>query len=111
MNERNEAIALYLGWIFTKASNSESCDRWTHPKVYGIYSSPPNYYGDLNAMHEAWLTLDNHDKFIYWSTLKVVCANDIKGLYLESDAVAGNATAAQRAEAFCKTVGIWKEEK
>lgn len=60
------------------------------------YAKLPDYPSDLNAMHEAEkvLTLDQYYK--YSGRL----LGKIGGL---------SATAAQRAEAFLRTLGLWKE--
>ena len=61
----------------------------------------PKYESDLNAMHEAELALGL--KYDQWTReLRGVCERERR--CLES------ATAAQRAEAFLKTLGLWEEE-
>ena len=65
----------------------------------------PDYLNDLNAIHEAVETLRHKDGSEWWD-FRVHLA-DICGS-------AGNciqATAAQRAEAFLKTLGLWTEEE
>jgi hypothetical protein len=62
----------------------------------------PDYCNDLNAMHEAEKIFDNA---LYCRYIDELCTQAIKGknsMYL--------ATAAQRAEAFLKTIGKWKEQ-
>ena len=73
----------------------------------------PNYLNDLNAMHEAvaskWLDQDP----TYEGNLAKVCgAGDPATDWWESTAYRGlliHATAAQRAEAFLKTLDLWIE--
>lgn len=55
----------------------------------------PNYCGDLNAMHEAEKSLS--DMIDYYGELEGVCNFTLPIC----------ATAAQRAEAFLRTVGKW----
>lgn len=62
--------------------------------------TPPDYCNDLNAMHEAEKIFDNA---LYCRYIDELCTQAIKGkncMYL--------ATAAQRAEAFLKTIGKWE---
>jgi hypothetical protein len=62
----------------------------------------PDYCNDLNAMHEAEKIFDNA---LYCRYIDELCTQAIKGknsMYL--------ATAAQRAEAFLKTIGKWEEQ-
>lgn len=86
-----------------------------------LWSLTPNYLNDLNAMHEAWRSLTDEqstkaawmlvqvlDGFQTWTpdeyeTLNVweMSLNDI------SDCI--NATPAQYAEAFLRTLNLWKE--
>jgi len=72
----------------------------------GFYELP-DYLNDLNAMHEAEKVLDPIGKdgaYEYW--LRTVChipeRESAKGRYFY------RATAAQRAEACLKTLGLWK---
>ena len=60
----------------------------------------PDYLNDLNAMHEAEKVLTDEQKREYRICLFRLC-----------DCYAGrevHATAAQRAEAFLKTLNLWK---
>ena len=61
--------------------------------------TPPYYLNDLNAMHEAVCHLD--DKQRRWFCNHIV---ELTGTF---EAI--NATAAQRAEAFLRTIGKWTE--
>lgn len=61
----------------------------------------PDYVNDLNAMHEAEKSLAlPYRKEAYWLHLTEVC---------EPSKEYWRATAAQRAEAFLKTIGKWEE--
>ena len=96
---------------------AEACGRVQRPdglwfpegKNYGSQGIP-NYLNDLNAMHEAEKVLDPKGKdcgYEYW--LRTVChipeRESAKGRYFY------RATAAQRAEAFLRTIGKWEEAK
>ena len=69
----------------------------------------PDYLNDLNAMHEAEMVLSRGEHYnqtggfgLYVQTLeKVLCGRR----YLI------DATAAQRAEAFLRTIGKWEDDK
>ena len=70
----------------------------------------PNYHGDLNAMHEAEKTLDETNggpespdclRYAYSGYVYAIVPNDTQPL---------RATAAQRAEAFLRTIGKWNDQ-
>jgi hypothetical protein len=95
--EINKRIAIFCGWTWDDDNLF-----WVSPdRSYGI-AEPPNYNGDLNAMHEAEKTLDhgeNHQMIggfgLYLINLPRVCDGKPRVC----------ATAAQRAEAFLRTIG------
>ena len=73
-----------------------------------ILFMPPNYLGDLNAMHEAEKILDPKGKdgaYEYW--LRTVC--HIPERESAKERYFYRATAAERAEAFLKTLNLWKD--
>ena len=69
--------------------------------------SPPDYLRDLNAMHEAEKRLSASQLSAYVGELANAIING------ENKTTLGNqmwhATAAQRSEAFLKTIGKWEE--
>ena len=66
----------------------------------------PDYPNDLNAMHEAEKLLLETDKWnTYEDYLCVVCSR-----INEFPQELTHATAAQRAEAFLRTIGMWAED-
>lgn len=89
---------------------AEACGRVRRPdgywfpegKSYGS-SGIHNYANDLNAMHEAEKATFTNGPYWgrYFDALADVCD-------CECDAI--TATARQRAEAFLRTIGKWKEE-
>ena len=106
--EINKRIAIACGWeIHPK-------DRFVvippnSPNSVQPLNTIPNYHGDLNAMHEAekWMTGNMRllDFWKYADTLKrITPANLGCDSYI-------HATAAQRAEAFLRTIGQWEDEK
>lgn len=61
----------------------------------------PDYFNDLNAMHEAEEKISGN-QFRYMDTLRKVCWGN--------DWLTCHATAAQRAEAFLKTINKWTND-
>ena len=78
---------------------NESNDPRYFPVLVGLHSIT-NYSGCLNAMHEAEGDLPDSMEQAHFETL-----HDVAG-----DLDFYKATAAQRAEAFLRTVGKWKED-
>jgi hypothetical protein len=76
------------------------------------HSRIPDYLNDLNAMHEEWKRLDHNQRVQFSEHLNQIVASLVKAnpdpdvVWFEG--LAENATAAQRAEAFLKTLGLWK---
>ncbi len=65
---------------------------------------PPDYLNDLNAMHEAEKVLGEFGSKIWAQYARNIRKGDIVALSGELI----HATAAQRAEAFLRTLGLWK---
>jgi len=69
----------------------------------------PNYTGDLNAMHEAEVyaiaNIHEFDSFYWIKLAEVTKCSRLDGKQI------GHATAAQRAEAFLRTLNLWVEEE
>jgi hypothetical protein len=64
--EINIAIAKIFGWI------QSECGNWIIRGVVVKAIVPPNYCNDLNAMHIAWYTLSEEDRFTYDKELQKV---------------------------------------
>lgn len=112
--EINRAIAEHLGWRLIPCNDDgfgrATGERWLDPDG-DIGLTPPDYSSDLNAMHEAEKVLfqSGHTDMLnqnYWHELWRVCGDD----YFKTT-TAAHATACQRAEAFLRTVGKWKENE
>lgn len=81
-----------------------------------VNAQPPDYLNDLNAMHEAELKLsgtredENSQLSQYSENLTFACGypQDPTDIWY-IDLI--RATAAQRAEALLRTVGLWKEDE
>lgn len=94
------AIAESVGWteISDWGASGINGKHPTGPWVEVI----PDYLNDLNAMHEVERALNISDEQItYWkNTLEFVCNRD--------NTITLMATAAQRAEAYLRTIGKWE---
>jgi hypothetical protein len=88
--EQRTAIAEACGW----KTGYRDPEAW-HPL--------PDYLNDLNAMHEAEKGLVSLQWVSYSRRLQTLCD--------ESFTWPIHATASQRAEAFLRTIGKWKEAK
>jgi hypothetical protein len=104
------AIAEACGWKFRKAGsgfellepdgqrNCADTDPLTNWQSFSYRL--PNYLNDLNAMHEAEKVLGKDHWHEYWKYLETYDANPYCVCF---------ATAAQRCEAFLKTLGLWND--
>ena len=95
------AIAEACGWKW-EARIKGSIKVWNKPPLMVFYDSElPNYLNDLNAMHEAEKVLTSSQEKEY--------VNDLDWM---SERWGGTvfAPAAQRAEAFLRTIGKWEGE-
>ena len=102
------AIAKSCGWtdcVFVESIKlAKGFPPPNNPPSYGTYENGmaqlPNYLKDLNAMHEAENVLTKVQRREYVRTLFQTTNTD-----WDSHC----ATAAQRADAFLKTIGKWEE--
>lgn len=109
------AIAEACGWTdchcYSLASGKKPCGRW----MGQLPTELPDYLNDLNAMHEAEKVLSEERQRDYCrNILESFDKNRINwrtGRTLPPTQcwITAHATAAQRAEAFLKTLNLWKE--
>lgn len=93
-NGHADQIAATVGWEF-------ACQFVIAPEGKLVtHNSIPDYLNDLNAMHEAENSL---------TTAQMTTMSQY--LYRRLGMLWGFATASQRAEAFLRTIGKWKEAK
>ena len=113
MNEQeiNIAIAKSVGWDFDPIEAREWCSKgkWVKPPGGGIgrYHSIPHYTTDLNAMRRVVLDGMNNGGGAwakYLEHLRTVCKIPHSHVCL----ALVEASAAQRAEAYLKTIGKWE---
>lgn len=79
---------------------------WKNPK--GEFETPPDYPKDLNAMREAVANLKPDDANRWAEELDKITAFGANPHWTNRYHLA-NATARQRAEAFLKVIGKWKD--
>ena len=96
-NQRLE-IAKECGYELLPIPQNAAQKTW---QKHGVTVLLPDYLNDLNAMHEAEKKLQH---FIYY----VDVLADVMDLPRGSFCTVG-ATAAQRAEAFLRTIGKWED--
>ena len=114
------AIAEACGWTRVKTVvayiRSEPFDDWTGPDGYHHGITGPmisDYPNDLNAMHEAEKMLKWEQRKQYHDLLADIAgfscceADTQEETYLDWNCRICHATAAQRAEAFLKTLNLW----
>ena len=96
--EKRIAIAEACGWVFKEGG--------IYYHSSGVLKHLPDYLNDLNAMHEAEKQIKDFSHY----------ARHLKWIMLGPDQIPQrerwkvvHATAAQRAEAFGRTLGLWKE--
>lgn len=109
----NIAIAESLGWSVFHRNDKGEIKSWKHP--YGSIWQEPwvplRFTEDLNAMHEAWcsLTLWQHQAFRHELQAVIAYAQEDEEPYKGPCHSVCNATALQRAEAYLRTIGKWKD--
>jgi hypothetical protein len=120
----NAAVAEACGWvdIFTATGKEEWLGTFAYKyggKVMGFHADQskddhaheiPNYCGDLNAMHEAEKLLNEKQQVWYLQKLTQVRFREgVSGMIACMIDKTTFATARQRAEAFLRTLGKWRE--
>lgn len=119
------AIAEACGWTrIGKTDDGRWVGRSPNDFVgYITYDDLPDYLSDLNAMHEAEKTLVKRQKTVYGDRLADVLNLD-DDYYTERSELGdriyslnsylfrevAHATATQRAEAFLRTLNLWKDQ-
>lgn len=109
------AIAEACGWLRMNRIGKEV---YYDPEGGHVFPHElPNYLNDLNAMHEAEKFLTSEQEESYVHHLGSLIMSDVyedsdiryQNSNLSSFDSAYRATATQRAEAFLKTIGKWKQ--
>lgn len=100
--EQRIAIAQACGWVMMPIGLMKRGDEWAVPfSKYG-HSCIPDYLNDLNAMHEAEKVLTPNQRFEYLVEL----GGELQEMSTDDSWNSTHATAAQRAEAFLRTLNL-----
>jgi hypothetical protein len=115
------AIAEACGWKYTD-NDPEQYPYWLSPKGDSRYGNPldanlfpkafPDYLGDLNAIHEAEKLVDIDRYVVNLCQVHGILQTEL--FYANSHGTMFlllRSTAAQRAEAFLRTIGKWEGSK
>ncbi len=103
--EQRIAIAEFCGYRLEALPQNPKQRTWHKD---GVTAPLPNYLNDLNAMHEAEKLL-RVESGIKYRMLLSANSDGPRAEFLTSEAAICHATAAQRAKAFLRTIGKWKE--
>lgn len=109
--EINIAIAEACGWEPGVESEIPYRPIWKRENVKACACDLPDYCHDLNAMHEAESYLLN-DLTLWWEYVRKVFWIQSESPIPAKDTMVGlsiHATARQRAEAFLRVKGLWRE--
>jgi hypothetical protein len=111
------AIAEACGWtqcVYVESIGLAKGVPGNNKPSYGTYENGmaqlPDYLNDLNAMHEAEQTLwqkDWESRHDFVDKLARILS-PVHGYWQQSGLDLLDATAAQRAEAFLRTINLWK---
>ena len=106
--EINKAIAEACGFKYVALGLG-----WKHITGGEMQCRIPDYYNDLNAMHDAENTLTDENREKYATFLSQIFTAPSKKAWWDLSAKETfeivTATAKQKAEAFRKTLGRWEE--
>ncbi len=99
-DEQRIAIAKACGW----SKFTPDTIQYTARRADGKWGGLPDYLNDLNAMHEVEKQLNTpvHMQKHAWNNYKTMLEDATNGSSF-------HATAAQRAEAYLRTLNLWTE--
>ena len=108
--EINIAIAAACGWKDPRQNHGVSPQNWIKLGDASPRSVFPNYCHDLNAMYEAMVSLNDKNLELFCYALDAVTDRDKRrSKTISWYAHREIATAYQRAEAFLRCKGLWKD--
>lgn len=102
IEQRNRELKNWDNALFGEPNISE-------PEEYDEWNDTLNYPSDLNAMHEAESSLRYQDLTEYERQLEQKCWHR-DGELNDGPISLIRATAAQRAEAFLRTLNLWRDD-
>lgn len=100
--EINIAIAEACGWTSFYCAGHFVC---AHPPGENKSTDLPDYCADLNAMHSVEAEMLGHQMIRYQASLNEICPKDPHVSCWDLI----HASARQRAEAFMRTIGKWRD--
>ncbi len=108
------AIAEKCGWRTQPGSQGKCWEQTDCLEDGWFYASElPDYLNDLNATHEAEkaLTADDAETGSHWRFIQeLIYVTKAESMEMHREVfVVAHATAAQRAEAFLRTLNLWKD--
>lgn len=116
----NIAIAEFCGWemelCVSPLDKTTSLRLWKSPSHLRLQASIPNYYGDLNAIHEAEIHIiktgqwENYKTWLWMVHTKSTSLVEAVTKEIRGDDVI-HADAPQRCEALLRTTGKWEEKQ
>lgn len=99
---RTDASLGEPSWILTRPDGGLVGERsWI-----GLQKNLPDYLNDLNAMNEVETILTEEQQYIYSEQIAGISARNYQKFLFRLT----HASAEVRAEAFLKTLGLWKDE-
>jgi hypothetical protein len=109
MNKEKQRIA--IAEACGHGDYSTRMNGWRDDQIEGL----PDYLNDLNAMHEAEETLTEHEwnqmfEWLIHIRWRDANATERHGIGKQKALSPSRATAAQRAEAFLRTIGKWEDK-
>ena len=104
------AIAESVGWTVYHRNDKGEIKSWKSPdgSIWQEPWTPLRFTEDLNAMHEVEKTLTLDQRHIYYQRLWHIC-DKAHRMASVGECLVPTATAAQRAEAYLRTIGKWKD--
>ena len=90
---------------------AEACGWKTGYRDPEAWHPLPDFFHDLNAMHEAEKVLTVAQRITYANQIGVILSGGSVGRAIPNWWFIHEATASQRAEAFLRTIGKWEEAK
>lgn len=103
--EINEAIAVSLGWVQFREEEYPHRTLWREGEVGSrVWDGPYDYCEDLNAMHEAEVSLSEAEYRAFFYQLHKLRNDDCLPI-----CKCISAPARQRAEAYLRVKGLWQE--
>jgi hypothetical protein len=99
------AIAQACGW--TRCNIDEPMSGYEPGQGMPGLCILPDYLNSLDAMHEAWLKLSPFQRDRFESELYAVLVGEAEYNRNDDAGFITNATSAQRAEAFLRTLYLW----